>query len=207
METVLKCSVEVRIGLMQEFLTGGPDETVQSDVLSCSTNSERRMGVLKILDYSEEMDKKMEQCSCTSADGGGLQSSISNGNSRIHRTRGQEISVEHAKIGALDEQRLESAWLQAVEKHTSVMLNQARPERNQILPQAGCQHHGRSTMAAIVPSRQVDKDLSNGLKALKISDNHGSQKGRNAQMENGYAMSPSLLHRNNQLANCDTESV
>ncbi|GJM95254.1 hypothetical protein PR202_ga11966 [Eleusine coracana subsp. coracana] len=101
METVLKCSVEVRIGLMQEFLTGGPDETVESDVLSCSTNSERRMGILKpsrSLDYSEEIDKKMEQCSCTSADGGGLQSNnvpmmVSNGNSRIHRTRGQEIQL------------------------------------------------------------------------------------------------------------------
>ncbi|GJN35377.1 hypothetical protein PR202_gb24146 [Eleusine coracana subsp. coracana] len=215
METVLKCIVEVRIGLMQEFLTGGPDETIESDVLSCSTSSEQRMGILKpsrSLDYSEEIDKKMEQCSCTSADGGGLQSNnapmmVSNGNSRIHGTRGQEISVEQSKIVALDEQRLESAWLQAVEKHTSVMLNQSRPERNQILPQAGCQHHGRSTMAAIVPSRQVDKDLSNGLKALKISDNHGPQKGQNAQMENGYAMSPSLLHRNNHLANCDTESV
>jgi hypothetical protein len=68
------------------------------------------------LDYSEEIDKKMGQCSCTSADGGCLQSNnvpmiISNGNPRIHGTRGCGISVAQSKIAALDEQRLESAWL------------------------------------------------------------------------------------------------
>ncbi|TVU49304.1 hypothetical protein EJB05_00612 [Eragrostis curvula] len=216
METVLNCNVEVRIGLMQEFLAGGlnPDETVESDVLSCSTNSERRMGVLKpsrSLEYSDEIDKKMEQCSCTSADGGGLQPTnvpviVSNGSLRINRTRGQEVSVGQSKIAALDEQRLESAWVQAVEKHNG-LLNQARPERNQILPQAGVQHNGRSSIATVVPSRQVDKDLSKELKALKISDSHGPQKGQNAQIENGYAISPSLLHRNNHLANCDNERL
>ncbi|XP_062202131.1 protein STICHEL-like isoform X2 [Phragmites australis] len=218
METVLKCNVEVRIGLMQEF-TGGlkheayPDETVESDILSSSTNSQRLKGVLnpsRSLDYSEEIDKKMEQHSSTSGANGGLQSSnvpmISDGNSKIHRTR-EQVSVEQSKTAALGERRLESAWLQAVEKHTPGMLNQARPERNQVLPQADGRHHGRSSMATIVPSRHVDKDLTNELKALKISDSHGPQKGQNVQMENGYAISPSLLHRNSHLANCDNESV
>ncbi|PAN28171.1 hypothetical protein PAHAL_5G136000 [Panicum hallii] len=201
METVLKCNVEVRICLMQEFLAGGlqhqayPDETGESDVLSCSTNSEHPKGVLN-----------------PSAAGGGLQSSnvpmvISDGNSGIHRTRSQEVSVEQLKTAGRDEQRLESAWLQAAAKHTSGVLNQARPERNQVLPQTGGQHHGRSSMATVVPSRHVDKDLTSGLKALKISDSHGPQICQNVQTENGYAISPSLLHRNNHLANCDNESV
>jgi len=200
METVLKCNVEVRICLMQEFLAGGlkhetyPDETAESDVLSCSTNSERRKGSLNL------------------SGAGAVQSSnvpmiISDENSGMHRTRGQDVSVEQLKLSALDEQRLESAWLQAAEKPTPGMLSQARPERNQILPQNGGQHHGRSSMATIVPSKHVDKDLSNELKALKISDSHGPHKGQNVQMENGYAISPSLLHRNNHLANCDNESV
>lgn len=199
METVLKCNVEVRISLMQEFLTGGlqhhayPDETGESDVLSCSTNSERLKGVLN-----------------PSGAGGGLQSCnvpmiITDGNSGIHRTRGQEVSVEHLKPSALDEQRLESAWLQTAEKHAHVMLNQARPERNQVLPQTGGQQ--RSSMGTIVPSRHVNKDLTNELKALKISDDRGPQKCQNVQTENGYAISPSLLHRNNHLTNCDNESV
>ncbi|KAG2592127.1 protein STICHEL-like isoform X2 [Panicum virgatum] len=201
METVLKCNVEVRICLMQEFLNGGlqhqayPDETGESDVLSCSTNSERLKGVLN-----------------PSGAGGGLQSNnvpmiISDGNSGIHRTRSQEASFEQLKTAALDEQRLESAWLQAAEKHTPGMLNQASPERNQVLPQTSGQHHGRSSMAAVVPSRHVDKDLTSELKALKINDSHGPQKCQNVQTESGYAISPSLLHRNNHLANCDNESV
>ena len=102
---------------MQEFLNGGlqhqayPDETGESDVLSCSTNSERLKGVLN-----------------PSGAGGGLQSNnvpmiISDGNSGVHRTRSQEASFEQLKTAALDEQRLESAWLQAAEKHTPGMLN------------------------------------------------------------------------------------
>lgn len=185
---------------MQEFLAGGlkqetyPDETAESDVLSCSTNSERLKGVLN------------------PSGAGGVQSSnvpmtISGGNSGMHKTRGQEVSVEQVKISTLDEQRLESAWLQTAEKPTPAMINQARPERNKILPQNGGQHHGRSSMATIVPSRHVDKDLSDGLKALKISDSHGPHNSQNVQTENGYAISPSLLHRNNHLANCDNESV
>ena len=201
METVLKCNVEVRICLMQEFLNGGlqhqayPDETGESDVLSCSTNSERLKGVLN-----------------PSGDGGGLQSNnvpmiISDGNSGVHRTRSQEVSFEQLKTAALDEQRLDSAWLQAAVKHTPGLLNQAKPERNQVLPQTGGQHHGRSSMATVVPSRHVDKDLTCELKALKINDSHGPQKCQNVQTENGYAISPSLMHRNNHLANCDNESV
>jgi hypothetical protein len=62
-------------------------------------------------------------------------------------------------------------------------------------------------MAAIVPSMHVDKNLTNELKALKISDSRGPQKYQNVQTENGYAISPSLLHRNSHLANCDNESV
>ena len=101
---------------MQEFLAGGlkhetyPDETAESDVLSCSTNSERRKGVLNL------------------SGAGGVQPSnvpmiISDENSGMHRTRGQDVSVEQLKISALDEQRLESAWLQATEKPTPRMLN------------------------------------------------------------------------------------
>jgi hypothetical protein len=143
--------------------------------LSCSTNSEQWIGVLRpsrILDYSEEIDKKMERCSCASADGGGLQSSnvptiVSNRNSRMHGMRGQEVLVVQSKIAALDEQRLGSAWLQAAEKHTSVMLNQTRPERNQIFPQGCGQHHGRSSIATIVPLRQIDKDPTDELESLK----------------------------------------
>jgi hypothetical protein len=200
METVLKCNVEVRICLMQEFLAGGlkhetyPDETAESDVLSCSTNSERRKGVLNL------------------SGAGGVQPNnvpmiISEETSGMHRTRGQDVSIEQLKVSAFDEQRLESAWLQAAEKPMPGMLNQGRPERNQILPQNGGQHHGRSSMATVVPSRHVDKDLSNELKALKISDSHGPHNGQDVQMESGYAISPSLLHRNNHLANCDNESV
>lgn len=220
METALRCNVEVRIGLMPEFLAGGlkleagPDERVEcnSDVLSCSTNSDRLKGILdpsRSLDYSEEIEKKLEKYSSASA-AGGLQPGpgIAEGNTGMHRTRGQEVSDERSKTVTVEEQRLESAWLQAVEKHTPGMLNQPRPERNQVVPQTGGgQYHRKSSMATVVPSRHVDKDLSNDLKALKISDSHGPQKGQNVRMENGYAISPSHLHSSNHLANCDNESV
>jgi hypothetical protein len=40
---------------------------------------------------------------------------ISNGNSRMHGMRGRVVSVAQFKIAALNEQRVESAWLQATE--------------------------------------------------------------------------------------------
>ena len=83
-----------------------------------------------------------------------------------------------------------------------------RPEKNQVVPQTGGgQYHRKSSMATVVPSRNIDKDLSNGLKALRISDSHGPQKDRNVGRENGFVISPSLLHSNNDFANCDNESV
>ncbi|KAF0895235.1 hypothetical protein E2562_008573 [Oryza meyeriana var. granulata] len=213
METVLRCNVEVRIGLMPEFLAGGLkleedlDERVEFDVLSCSTNSDRLKGILnpsRNLDYSEEIEKKLEKFSCASAASGGLQSGTTEGNTGMHRTRGKEVSVEQSIPVTVEEQRLESAWLQAVEKHTPGILNQMRPVRNQVVPQiSGEQYHRKSSMDTILPSRQV-KELSNGLKSLNISS-HGLH--LNGQMENGYAISPSLLHSNSHLANCDNESV
>jgi hypothetical protein len=122
----------------------------------------------------------------------------------MHRTRGQEIPAERSKTATVEEQRLESAWLQAVEKHTPGV----KPEKNQVVPQTGGdQYHRKSSMATVVPSRNIDKDLSNGLRSLKISDSNGPQKDRNVRRENGFVISPSLLHSNNELANCDNESV
>lgn len=212
METVLRCNVEVRVGLMSEFLAGrlklenDLEERAESDVLSCSTNSDRLKGILnppRSLGYSE-IDRKLEKYNNASAAGGEVQPDIAEGNAGIHRTRGQETPTERSKAATVEEQRLESAWLQAVEKHTPG----SRPEKNQVLPQAGGgQYHRKSSMATVVPSRNIDNDLSNGLKALKIGGNHGPQKDRNVGRENGFVISPSLLHSNNDLANCDNESV
>ncbi|XP_024310617.1 protein STICHEL-like 1 isoform X1 [Brachypodium distachyon] len=213
METVLRCNVEVIVGLMPEFLASrlklevGMDEKVESDVLSCLTNSERRKEILnppRCSGYSEEIEKNLEKCSSASAAGGEFRRDITEGNTEMRRTRGQEVLVGRSKPVTIEEQRLESAWLEAVEKHTPGV----RPEKNQVVPQiGGGQYHRKSSMATVVPSRNIDKDLSNGLKALKISDSHGPQKGQNVQIENGFVISPSLLHSNNESANCDNESV
>jgi hypothetical protein len=95
---------------MQEFLAGElkhetySDETAESDFLSCSTNSGCRKGVLNL------------------SGAGGLQPSnvpmiFSDETSGMHRTRGQHVSVEQLKITAVDEQRLESAWLHRLLKN------------------------------------------------------------------------------------------
>lgn len=213
METALRCNVEVRVGLTSEFLAGrlklevDLEERAEPDVLSCSTNSDRLKGILnapRSLGYSEEIEKKLEKYSNTSAAAGGVQPGVTEGNAGMHRARGQGVPAERSKTATVEEQRLESAWLQAVEKHTPGL----RPEKYQVVPQTGGgQYHKKSSLATVVPSRNIDKDLSNGLKALKINESHGSQKGQNVGMENGFVISPSLLHSNNELANCDNESV
>uniref|UniRef100_A0ACD6A4I0 Uncharacterized protein n=1 Tax=Avena sativa TaxID=4498 RepID=A0ACD6A4I0_AVESA len=207
-ETVLRCSVEVRMGILPELISAGltleavpKGRRTESDLLSCSSNGDRLRGALntsRSLDYCDEVKREL-----------GLKpASIASLNSGLSESRVLEGPSLMPNISMVDEQRLESAWLQAVEKYTPGMINQARPDRRQVLPQViGSPYERRSSMALVVPSSQADEDLAHEIKALKIVESYGSQKDHREQSEIGYAMSPSKLHGIDYLENCDKESV
>lgn len=203
METVLRCNVEVRVGLLHELISAGlileavPKlRRAESDVLSCSSNSDRLRGALntsrRSLDYSDEVKREL-----------GLQSASRSVNS----ARGLEVPTQISKTSMVDEQRLESAWLQAVEKYTPGMISKSRPDKDQVLTQGvGSPYQRKSSMALVVPSSQADEDLAHEIKALKIVDSYGSRKDHREQCQND-TISPSKLHGIDYMENCDNESM
>jgi hypothetical protein len=206
-ETVLRCNVEVRVGLLPELISAGLTlEAVpkgirtESDLLNCSSNSDWLKGALNTSRRSLDCDEVKREL--------GLQpASLASLNSGISKARGLEVPLQMSNMSMVDEQRLESAWLQAVEKYTPGMKNQARPDRHQVLSQVvGSPYQRRSSMALVVPSSQADEDLAHEIKALKIIESYRSRKDRREQSETGYAISPSKLHGIDYLENCDNES-
>uniref|UniRef100_A0A1D1YW96 DNA polymerase III subunit gamma/tau n=1 Tax=Anthurium amnicola TaxID=1678845 RepID=A0A1D1YW96_9ARAE len=115
-----------------------------------------------------------------------------------------EKAVRRIQPSPSNEQRLESAWLQAVEKGTTGLV---RPEKNQILPQNGMnnQHQNVSKLALAISSKHWEDELNNEIKALKISDTHSHHK-EHFGVRVG-AISPSLLHRTSFAASFDKDNL
>ncbi|KAL6641735.1 hypothetical protein ACP70R_019916 [Stipagrostis hirtigluma subsp. patula] len=218
-ETVLKCNVEVKMGPLAELIDGQLTleadprvRRVDSDVLSCSSNNERLKGTLnsssRSFDHPDALKKEMGYKLNQVADENLQPVSSISLNSGIPKSLGLELPTHMSKISINDEQRLESAWLQAAEKQIPGVTGQARHETHQVLSQVlDSQHQRKSSMSLVVPSSHADEDLAHEIEALKIVDSYGPQKHQNRRSENGYAISPSKLHSNDDMANCDNESI
>ncbi|CAD6270263.1 unnamed protein product [Miscanthus lutarioriparius] len=202
-ETVLKCNVEVKIGPLAELMDGEitleADPNVrryESDVLSCSSNSDRLKGTLdsrRSFDHPDEVKKDLETYKNTASADEKLRS---------------EVPIQTSKESTNDDQRLESAWLQVSEKHTPGLMNQERHDQHQVLSQfVGNQYQRKSSMSLVVPSSHADEDLAHEIEALKIVDSYGSQKHQSGRSENGFAISPSRMHKKDDMVDCDKESV
>lgn len=218
-ETVLKCNVEVKMGPLAELideeltLEAGPKvRRVESDVLSCSSNSDRLKGTMnssrRSLDHPDEGRKELEKYKNTPPADERLHSVSVTLSSGIPKARGLEVPTQSTKESINGEQRLESAWLQVSEKHTPGLMNQAKHNQHQVLSQVvDSQHQRKLSMSLVVPSSHRDDDLAHEIEALKIVDSYGSQKHQSGRSENGFAISPSKLHRKDDMADCDKESV
>ncbi|XP_027329415.1 protein STICHEL isoform X2 [Abrus precatorius] len=95
------------------------------------------------------------------------------------------------------EQRLETAWLQAVEKGSPGSLSRLRPEKNQVLPQDGvyCVNQMESMDSTRFSSHQHwEDDPNNEVKVLSVKNGRVLQKDQIGKRADCYPMSPSLLH-------------
>ncbi|KAK4476795.1 hypothetical protein RD792_015955 [Penstemon davidsonii] len=101
----------------------------------------------------------------------------------------------------IHEQRLESAWLQAMEKGTPGSISRLKPERNQVLPQNELE--SRNCLEA--PLQHWEDELNREIKALKISDGMATQK---EQIINNHCpISPSLLHNTSFASNFSKDNL
>ncbi|XP_044461989.1 protein STICHEL-like [Mangifera indica] len=161
--------------------------------------------------------KGSEDCSnCSPFRAGAFQSTggslklLAEGNSELGGTKERRLEIPmHIIESIIREQRLETAWLQAAEKGTTESLSHSRPERNQVLPQEDFhqQNHIESTLSSALPSKQLENELHQELKALKLEDESVLHKDQTGKRSDHYPMSPSLLHDSNFMGNFNKESV
>lgn len=116
---------------------------------------------------------------------------------------------QQAIYSAINEQKLESAWLQAVEKGTPGSQNRLRAERNQVLPQDGIypqeQKKKEANMAIILSSRHWE--IENEDRHSQNSDKGMFQQDQQRQKLDMHPLSPSLLHTDNFLAIRNRENL
>ncbi|KAJ4845332.1 hypothetical protein Tsubulata_042326 [Turnera subulata] len=116
----------------------------------------------------------------------------------------QEIPM-HRIESIIREQRLETAWLQAAERGTPGSLVRLKPEKNQVHPQE--EMHPRNPTESLssvgMPSQHWEDELNHELKVLKMQDRQVLHKEQTSQC----AISPSLLHDSNAMANASKESL
>ncbi|KAK7363909.1 hypothetical protein VNO77_06070 [Canavalia gladiata] len=112
------------------------------------------------------------------------------------RERRQDNPMQRIE-SIIREQRLETAWLQAVEKGSPGSLSRLRPEKNQVLPQDGmyCVEPTESMDSTRFSSQQHwEDDTNNENKVLSVKNGRVLQKEQIGKRPDCYPMSPSLLH-------------
>lgn len=194
MEMVLRRNVEVRIIHLPdegEIQINPPGEN-QAESKMASMKEQRRGHMNGTESYSNLpplLDGKLQ--SATS-------SSDIRAEGNVTRERRQDNPMQRIE-SIIREQRLETAWLQAVEKGSPGSLSRLRPEKNQVLPQDGiyCVDPKEPMDSTRFSSHQHwEDDLNNSLKALSIKNGRVLQKDQISKRADHYPMSPSLLHDN-----------
>ncbi|MED6134102.1 hypothetical protein PIB30_034316 [Stylosanthes scabra] len=131
---------------------------------------------------------------------GNLQSAADSSDVLAERNGGRERRQDNPMQrieSIIREQRLETAWLQAVEKGSPGSLSRLRPEKNQVLPQDGiyCIDPMESIDSARFSSQQHWEDEQNNeVKILSAKNGRVLQKDQTGRRADRYPMSPSLLH-------------
>lgn len=107
------------------------------------------------------------------------------------RERRQDNPMQRIE-SIIREQRLETAWLQAVEKGSPGSLGRLRPEKNQVLPQDGIVESLDSTRFS--SHQHWEDEPKSDLKVLSVKNGRVLQKDQIGKRADRYPMSPSLLH-------------
>lgn len=233
-EIVLQHNVEVRIGLVSENIMKRPksvSETlaanhagnnghlsvgnkIESDTVKVSEKG-RYKGLLNLprgRDCSEAtVQRTPEKSDSSLVQNQGSQEAIfpKIPSDEIDESSGRKEKVQEALVlrthtAAMDEHKLESAWLQAAGKNSSGSTTHSISRRNLGLRQNGisCENHIASVELA--SSKHWEDELHHITKALKSYDVRGHHKQGPVDQ---YAISPSLLHSSGLAANIDEENL
>ncbi|KAF5733146.1 AAA-type ATPase family protein putative isoform 1 [Tripterygium wilfordii] len=196
-EMVLRCNVEIRIiilpvaeGLANHSLVG--QKRTEATIVGSRHDFEAGLngGEQGYCNSSPLLNGSMKSTS-------GSRESLAEANSEINGTKPKRQVIPMQRIESIiREQRLETAWLQAMDKGTPGSLSRLKPEKNQILPQDSTYNQTQleSATSIGVPSQHWEDELNHELKVLKMQDKRTLQKDQPSRRIDHYTMSPSLLH-------------
>ncbi|KAE9609516.1 putative DNA-directed DNA polymerase [Lupinus albus] len=191
MEMVLRHSVEVRM----IHLPDGEDENLvnlsglkqaESTVANEKGQRGHMNGTESCSSFPPLLDGNL-QCAFDSSD------ILAEGNGL--RKKRQDNPIQRIE-SIIREQRLETAWLQVVEKGSPGPLSRLRLEKNQVLPQDGisCIDPKESSVDKTrYSSQHWEDELNNELK-MSVKNGKVLQKDQIGRRADRYPMSPSLLH-------------
>ncbi|CAM8941484.1 unnamed protein product [Rhodiola kirilowii] len=209
-ETVLRCNVEIRVVLLSNgkasvhgmkaadlednFLLQQMGRSLDNKWKEKALGSGRAdgsCGTQKALEISQgsfnTSSKFLDNSDCSSI---GTALKLAEVKAKLSNTKGKKQGAPMQRIESIiREQRLETAWLQAVEKSASGSMNRSRPEKNQVLPQEGIHHSMESSTHGAVPSQELI--LSGADEAEIPQTDHPSKR------SDHHSITPSLLHDKN----------
>ncbi|XP_028762930.1 protein STICHEL [Neltuma alba] len=202
MEMVLRCNVEVRIihlpdgggenlpGIMQAGSTMGSERPKKGDH---ANEKGSHSSFLPLLD--ENLQPVIDSSDLTA------------GRNCVREDK-QEIPT-HRVESIIREQRLETAWLQAVEKGSPGFLNHPRPEKNQVLPQENviCKDPVESIDSTRFSTQRWEDDPHHEVKVLKVKHGRIIQNGQISRNGARCPMSPSLLHGSSLASNSNKDNL
>ncbi|PSS29098.1 Protein STICHEL like [Actinidia chinensis var. chinensis] len=229
-ETVLQYNVEVRIILLPDgeiSINSGktvtlPDSLGRKQIDKTEViNRERKaicsnsMGGYSDLDLRQEplkvlrgnFDGSEGKLRGTVQTAAGSPIPLAEGNTKMGVIK-ERIPMQRIE-SIIREHRLETAWLQAVEKGTPGSLSHLKPEKNQILPQEGIypQNQTKSTNSVDLSSQCWEDELNHEIKVLKINDGKAAQMDQIGKRIDHCPISPSLLHDSSFMGNFSKESM
>ncbi|XP_062026513.1 protein STICHEL isoform X1 [Rosa rugosa] len=201
MEIVLRRNVEVRIVHLPggEASLNGPspvhllEGVKQAGTIAELVRERKRVGSNATDGYSN-CSLFLDGTHKSTSDSSDL---VADGNAQTSDTResGQEIPMQRIE-SIIRDQRLETAWLQVVEKGTPGSLSRLKPEKNQVLPQDGIYYEDQmeSMNSMGLSSQQWDDGLNHEVKILSANSGKVIQQDQIGKRVDHYPMSPSLLH-------------
>ncbi|KAK1310310.1 hypothetical protein QJS10_CPA08g00969 [Acorus calamus] len=209
-ELVLRHSVEVRIGVMPvtmsntvpNYSTKQIEASMAMDEvfsISCSSNDEpnKESPTLPRKSFTGSRDKaKTIHDTRGNLRLGGATFPLEGYNESLDM-----MSLQRASP-AVDEKKLESAWIQVAEKGTPKSVSRFKPERNQVSPQDGIV----SSTALVISSKNWE-EVNQEIKALKIDDRWDQWEEQSRGRTVHRPMSPSFLHSNSFTINLDNENL
>ncbi|XP_011087602.1 protein STICHEL [Sesamum indicum] len=208
-EIVLRRNVEVKIILLQDILgqklidgnsVNLENKSTRSNITGGNSDLDLRQDLSKVSRGSFNVTEGHQTPPLDSVAGDANLSTSKDSNSDIPLRRIESI---------IHEQRLETAWLQAMDKGTPESMSRSKPERNQVLPQNGVDHPNElESMSSVnVPLQHWEDELNHEIKALKINDGMAHQKDQTVNRLDQCPISPSLLHNSSIAGNFSKDNM